>query len=286
MRTIIVTGSKGQLGSEIRDLSREYPDLNFMFFSREEFPINDEALVRKILEEHRPFALLNCAAYTAVDKSETDQEAAMDVNGKAPGNLAALCAETGARFIHVSTDYVFSGEATMPLREIDTVAPLNFYGSTKLEGEQRAMEANPESIIIRTSWVYSSHGKNFVKTMLRLMSERDSIGVVNDQVGSPTYARDLAMAMMQIVTGNNWTPGIYHYSNTGDISWYDFATEIRDQSGSTCNVNPIRTSDFPTPAKRPAYSVMNTDKIATTFGIEIKNWKESLAACLQKLQES
>ena len=285
-RKILVTGSNGQLGSELKVLSSQYPEYDFVFFDRTVWPIQDTNLSKEILEKHQPDYLINAAAYTAVDKAEDETELANEINGYAVGQLAALCNELNIKFIHVSTDYVFNGNATSPLKESDKVDPLNAYGASKLLGEELALQNNPDSIIIRTSWVYSSFGKNFVKTMLRLMSERDSINVVADQIGSPTYAADLAEAIMQIIIHQNWQAGIYNYSNEGVISWADFAKEIRDQAGFNCNVNPITTEQYPTPAKRPKYSVLDKTKIQKAYNIQLIDWKVSLQKCLNNIKET
>jgi dTDP-4-dehydrorhamnose reductase len=218
-----------------------------------------------------------------VDKAESDRDTAIHINATAVGELAAACKIYGAGFIHFSTDYVFNGEANKPYTEGDATDPVNFYGLTKLMGERAALENNPETIIIRTSWVYSSYGKNFVKTMLRLMSEKESIGVVADQFGSPTYAADLAAAVMQAIVSGNNRPGIYHYCNEGIISWHEFATAIKTFSGSGCIVNAIDTAAYPTPAKRPHFSALNTQKIKDVFQLQIPGWKESLQRCMDKL---
>jgi dTDP-4-dehydrorhamnose reductase len=280
----LVTGANGQLGNEIKDLSSSYPQFNFVFFGREEFPVNNEQIAGKIFSQYKPSYLLNCAAYTAVDKAETEKEKAKEINGDAVGTLALLSKKFGVKFIHISTDYVFNGEARQPLKEEATVDPVNYYGESKLLGEQLAFQNHPDSVIIRTSWVYSSYGNNFVKTMMRLMGEKESIGVVNDQTGSPTYAADLAEGLLKIINGDKWVPGIYNYSNDGIITWFEFATAIRDLTGSSCAVKPISTEQFPTPAKRPAYSVLDKTKITETYGVKIKDWKESLQVCLKKLQ--
>ena len=227
---------------------------------------------------------INCAAYTAVDKAETERETAIAVNATAVGYLAKACKNNNAKFIHISTDYVFNGAAINPYLENQQTDPVNFYGQTKLSGEQNSLKENEETIIIRTAWVYSSFGNNFVKTMIRLMKERESIAVVNDQFGCPTYAADLANAIMQIITSNNFIAGIYHYSNKGKISWYDFAKEISLQIDRHCVVNGITTAQFPTPAARPSYSVLDTIKIADTFHIIIPEWKDSLRRCLSVLK--
>lgn len=281
---ILVTGGNGQLGSELKRLAASYSQFQFVFSDRDELSINEKEIVAKYFEKYQPAYLINCAAYTAVDKAECEKELANEINGTAVGILASTCKQHGTKFIHISTDYVFNGNATAPLRETDEVDPVNAYGASKLLGEMLAIENDPESIIIRTSWVYSFYGKNFVKTMMRLMSEKDSIGVVDDQIGSPTYAADLAEVIMQIITSNNWQPGIYNYSNEGIISWYDFANEIKRLIGSSCTVNPLSTEQFPTPAKRPKYSVLDKTKIQQTFSIRLKNWKESLKICIDKLK--
>ena len=285
-QTILVTGSSGQLGSELNDIYSNYPQYDFWFLSRTEFSIDDIELARSVFEKYHPAYLINCAAYTAVDKAEVEKETADRINGYAVGDLAKLCKDFNTKFIHISTDYVFSGTASSPLKESDPVDPVNAYGYGKLLGEQLAFRNNPDSVVIRTSSVYSHHGKNFVKTMMRLMEEKESISVVSDQLGSPTYAADLAEAIMLLISSGKWSPGIYNYSNEGHISWHDFAIEIRDQTGSSCVVKAISTSGFPTPAKRPAYSVLDKTKIIETYGIEPKEWKESLKLCLAKIRIS
>jgi dTDP-4-dehydrorhamnose reductase len=281
---ILVTGGNGQLGSELKELASSYRQFEFLFLDREQFPINDPAQVQDIIAEHQPAYLINCAAYTAVDKAEAETKLAKEINGTAVGFLAAACEKQGTKFIHVSTDYVFDGNASKPLKEDDEVNPVNAYGASKLLGEQLAFQNNPESIIIRTSWVYSFYGKNFVKTMMRLMNEKESIGVVSDQIGSPTYAADLAKAIIEIISSGKWVPGIYNFSNEGVISWFDFANEIKRQISSSCVVNPLSTEQFPTPAKRPKYSVLNKTKIQQTFSVQLKDWKESLKECIDKLK--
>lgn len=281
---ILVTGSKGQLGNEMQLLAPAYPQFDFIFVDREELLIDDEAAVNAFFAAHRVNWCVNCAAYTAVDKAESETAVAMAVNGNAVGYLAAASKAAGAGFIHISTDYVFNGMASEPYQPNHPVDPVNAYGLTKLKGEELAREKHPGSIIIRTSWVYSVFGNNFVKTMLRLMKEREHLNVVSDQVGCPTYAADLAAAIMHIISGPCHTPGMYHFSNSGVISWYDFAVKIRDLSGSHCQVHPIPTSAYPTPAKRPAYSVMDTSLIRETFGVQIPAWEESLAICLHALK--
>ena len=281
---ILVTGSNGQLGNELTQLASSFPQYKFILTDVEELSITDKDAVEKIFQEQQPGYLINCAAYTAVDKAESDKNLANEINGTAVGILASASQKYGAKFIHISTDYVFNGNATSPIKENDKVDPVNVYGATKLLGEQMAMQNHPQSIIIRTAWVYSFYGKNFVKTMMRLMKEKESIGVVNDQYGSPTYAADLAEAIMMIITSGKWEAGIYHYSNEGTISWFDFANEIKRLIQSGCTINALATEQFPTPAKRPKYSVLDKTKIQQTFSVPLKDWKTSLQICIHKLQ--
>jgi dTDP-4-dehydrorhamnose reductase len=280
---ILVTGSNGQLGSDLKDLAASYPQFAFIFTDVAELSIVDKNAVDSLFAKERPAYLINCAAYTAVDKAESEKQLSDEINGTAVGILASACESHGTKFIHISTDYVFNGEASTPLKETDQVDPVNAYGASKLLGEQLAVQNNPGVIIIRTSWVYSFYGKNFVKTMMRLMGEKESLGVIDDQLGSPTYAADLADAIMQIISSGKWEPGIYNYSNDGVISWFDFANEIKKQIGSNCIVNPLTTEQFPTPAKRPKYSVLDKAKIQNTFSITLKDWKESLRICISKI---
>lgn len=281
---ILVTGANGQLGKELKQLELQYPQFEFIFLSREDLPIHHFELVRNFFKGYHPQYLINCAAYTAVDRAETEKDLAFQVNGEAVGVLAAVCKEYGTKFLHVSTDYVFDGTASAPYREDAITNPQSVYGASKLEGEKEALHFNSESIIIRTSWVYSEYGRNFVKTMIKLMKEKDQLYVVNDQIGSPTNAADLADAIMQIISSAKWSPGIYHYSNEGVISWFDFAVAIRDLTGSTCKVTAIPTTSYPTPAKRPVYSVLDKSKIAGTYSICLKAWKDSLRSCLDRLK--
>ena len=292
-KTILVTGANGQLGSEMQVIAVDYPAYDFLFVTRNELQIDDELALEKYFSMHRIDYCINCAAYTAVDKAETETEKAFLINAVAVGNLAKYCKAQGAVFIHISTDYVFDGTSTTPYKEDDKVNPVNLYGASKLKGEALAILNNPDSIIIRTSWVYSSIGNNFVKTMLRLMKERESIQVVSDQLGCPTYAADLASAIMQIIGQLNKNTAIlnkdgaaahiFNYSNQGVTNWYQFALAIKELSGSTCAVNPIPSSQYPTPAKRPQYSVMDTSKIQQTFHLVIPNWKNSLQNCIALL---
>ena len=283
---IIVTGANGQLGMEIRALSSRFPQFDFVFLDRAGLPINDFSKAQDLFKIHHPAFLINCAAYTAVDKAESEKETAFSVNAEAVGALAVLCKQFGCRFIHISTDYVFDGSSSTPLLEDGETGPISVYGASKLKGEELAMIENDGSLIIRTSWVYSEFGNNFVKTMMRLMNERESINVVSDQIGSPTYAADLAEVIMKIISSAQFVPGIYHYSNEGKISWWEFAVAIKEMVNSKCIVNPIPTSQYPTPAKRPHYSLLDKSKISTVYQLHIKDWKESLAICLAKIEKS
>jgi len=285
---ILVTGAYGQLGNEIKELINQYPEWIFLFTDVDTLDISGENEVKNYFDRNKPDFVINCAAYTAVDKAEEDVETAEKVNSLAPGILARFSKQTGARLIHISTDYVFDGEANQPYAENAKVNPQGIYGKTKLAGEMNCLKENPDSVIIRTSWLYSSFGNNFVKTMLRLGNERDKLIVVYDQVGTPTYAPDLAAAILKIIEvsekeSDKFVPGIYHFSNEGVASWYDFAKEIFKISGMECKVNPVLSEQFPTSAKRPKYSVLNKAKIKNTFGLEIPYWKDSLNVCLGKL---
>ncbi len=284
MQNILVTGKNGQLGNEIQVLASAYPHYNFLYTDIAELDITNKQLVSDFFNEHKPVTCINAAAYTAVDKAETERELAFKVNAEAVKNLAQACKKCTTQFIHVSTDYVFNGLATSPYKEDDPTDPVNYYGYTKLKSEEFAIAECPSSIIIRTSWVYSTFGNNFVKTMLWLMTERKSVSIVDDQVGSPTYAADLAQAILQIATLKQKTEGIYHYSNNGEISWFDFATAIKETSPGSCIVNPIPTSAYPTPAKRPAYSGFNKEKIQETFQLSIADWKVSLQNFFERLK--
>jgi len=281
---ILITGSNGQLGSELKALSSQYMGISFVFTDRDELDITNADAVHAFLAGAGFSALINCAAYTAVDKAETEKETAFAINALAAGILASACKKSGVKFVHVSTDFVFDGTLSHPLVETDVPNPLSVYGATKLAGEERVMEHNSDAIIIRTSWVYSSFGNNFVKTILRLCKEREQLGIIYDQVGTPTYACDLAALIMAIVTGNEWHAGLFHYSNEGVASWYDFAIAIRDMAGLKTQILPIETSGYPTPAVRPKYSVLNKKKIKDTYKIKIPYWRDSLFSCMQLIK--
>ena len=285
MKKILVTGANGQLGKELHDIAKQFIDVEFLFLSREDLPIHHFDLVRNTFQAFKPDYCINCAAYTAVDKAETEKELAYIVNAEAVGILAAVAASMQCKFIHVSTDYIYDGDKKGVHFEDDLPGPVSVYGDSKLKGELAAIENNPTSIIIRTSWVYSVHGNNFVKTMMRLMRDRPEISVVNDQHGSPTWAADLASFIMYVIGYANWQPGVYNFSNEGNITWYDFANEIKQLISADCKINPIPTSDYPTPAKRPANSLMNKDKIKSNFAYTPIDWRVSLKNCIQALSK-
>lgn len=283
MKRILVTGANGQLGQSIKEVSNNYNQLDFVFVSRTELDITNNDLVVSYFNENKFDAVVNCAAYTAVDLAESDIDNARLVNATATKNLAEATAKADIPFIHLSTDYVFDGTVSTPRLESDQVNPIGFYGQTKLEGEQLALGTNPKTIIIRTAWVYSKYAKNFVKTMLWLFNEKEEIGVINDQIGSPTNAVDLADAIAQILSKDELTYGIYNYSNEGECSWFDFASKIKELTNSSIKINPIPTTSYPTPAKRPAYSLLDKTKIKQTYAIEIPNWEDSLAKELKAM---
>lgn len=282
---IVVTGVSGQLGNSILQLSANYQQYQFLFPAIEELDLSKPATVEVYIKQHQPYLVINCAAYTAVDKAETEQELCLNINANAPAAMAKACKAINAAFITISTDYVFNGQGTQPYKTNHAIEPVNYYGYSKALMEKWVIENNANSIIVRTSWVYCEHGHNFVKTMLRLMKEKTILNVVNDQVGCPTYAPNLAQALLDMATqlNNNKHRGIYHYSNTGNISWFQFATAIRDMAQLNCNVNPVPSTAYPTPAKRPAYSVLDTSDITKDFGIAIIDWKESLKICIDNL---
>lgn len=276
MKRILVTGANGQLGSELQVLSSKYSQYEWIFADRTKISLDKLDILPTQLNEFKADIILNCGAYTAVDKAETEKDLAFIVNSSAVEIIAKHALENSAKLIHVSTDYVFDGTSSTALDEKALTKPINVYGESKLAGEIECLKQNPDSIIIRTSWVYSKFGNNFVKTMQRLMKEREEISVVNDQIGSPTYAADLAQAMIDIINAPNWAPGIYNYSNEGEISWYEFALSIKELGNYTCKVNGIPSSSYPTPAKRPNYSLLDKNKIKSIYNLGIPNYKESL----------
>lgn len=287
---VLVTGANGQLGQELLALTAEFPSLKLLPATRQELDITNRDQVRQYFDRHPVDFCLNCAAYTAVDQAENHPEAAHRVNVLGPEVLAEACREQDATLIHYSTDYVYHTLCNRPYREEDPTNPQSVYARTKLEGEMKVREALPRSIIVRTSWVYSAFGGNFVKTVLRLGADRDHLRVVYDQVGTPTYAHDLALAtltMLLRLEGHRdrgaALGGIYHYSNEGVTSWYDFAVAILDLAGLPCRVLPIESKDYPTLAPRPFFSVLNKEKIKTTFDLDIPHWRRSLQTCLEQI---
>ena len=287
IHTILVTGSNGQLGWELGQLAASYPAFNFVLVDRSQLDLSFPETFEKMIHTIKPDCIINTAAYTAVDKSETEKALSYTVNATAVQTLASICKKLAIPFITYSTDYVFDGEATLPYASSTKVDPVNYYGSTKAAGETLAMEANEDAIIIRTSWVFSSHGNNFVKTMMRLMKERASLNIVADQKGRPTYAKDLAIATMKMIEAMNAgksIKGVYHYANTGETTWFDFAAKIKAIAGLDCALNPIETKDFPTPAKRPAYSVLDTSKIEEALSIAIPHWEDALISCMKEIE--
>lgn len=283
--SILVTGANGQLGMECRQLSHLFPQHHFYFEDRSTLPIENKQALEDYFSSRKIDVCINAAAYTAVDLAETDKENAYMVNSEAVGFLASVTDKYGARFIHVSTDYVFNGENPNGYLESDATNPINIYGASKLSGEILALQNNKSSIVIRTSWVFSSYGKNFVKTMIRLMSEKEQINVVCDQTGRPTYARDLAKTIFTLIENEQTPPGIYHYANKGVITWYDFAKAIKEICGYSCMINPIPSSSYPVPARRPMFSILDTGKISVLSGVVIPDWKESLIECINLIRK-
>ncbi|MFN2437627.1 MAG: dTDP-4-dehydrorhamnose reductase [Chitinophagaceae bacterium] len=280
---ILITGANGQLGNELRELSVQYSQYQFIFLSKDNLDISDEEKTLLFVKSISPDFCINCAAYTAVDKAEAEKEIAYKINAEGAGNLATAAKNSKTRFIHISTDYVFNGRSDKPYSEDYATDPINVYGHSKLQGEILCQKENEEAIIIRTSWVFSSFGNNFVKTMLRLMQTKKEISVVSDQYGCPTYAADLAQLIMQIINAKNWVPGIFHFSNEGETNWYEFANAIKEVTRSNCLVHPISTEQYPTPAQRPRYSVLSKEKIKRIYGVVPKHWKDSLRICLEQL---
>ena len=280
---ILITGCNGQLGNEMQLLETVNPQHTYYNTDVAELDITDREAILQFVDEHQIDGIVNCAAYTAVDKAEDNQQLCDLLNRVAPGYLAEAIERRGGWFIQISTDYVFDGTNHTPYFETDPVCPNSVYGRTKLAGEQAAQQACSRTMIIRTAWLYSTFGNNFVKTMIRLGKERPELGVIFDQIGTPTYARDLAMAIMTAIN-QGVNPGVYHFSNEGVISWYDFTKAIHRIAGiTTCHVRPLHTSEYPTPAARPHYSVLDKTKIKQTYGIEIPYWEESLKECISKL---
>ena len=282
---ILITGCNGQLGNEIQLLEKDYPQHVWFNTDVQELDISNQLAVEQFVAENKIDGIVNCAAYTAVDKAEDNKELCTTLNMVAPAYLAAAVEKRGGWMIQISTDYVFDGTKHTPYIETGTPSPNSVYGSTKLAGELGVSKFCKKSVIIRTAWLYSTFGNNFVKTMIRLGKEKPELGVIFDQIGTPTYARDLAVAIMTIIN-KGIVPGVYHFTNEGVISWYDFTKAIHRIAGiTTCHVRPLHTAEYPTPANRPHYSVLDKTKIKETYGIEIPYWEESLKDCLEKIEE-
>lgn len=280
---ILVTGCNGQLGNEIQLLEREYPQHQWYNTDVQELDITDVNAIRQFVLEHQIDGIINCAAYTAVDKAEEQEELCTKLNAEAPAYLASAVGGRGGWMIQISTDYVFDGTSHVPYVEDDDTCPNSVYGRTKLVGELNVQKLCEKSMIIRTAWLYSTFGNNFVKTMIRLGKERSELGVIFDQIGTPTYAHDLAHVIMTVVR-KGIVPGVYHFTNEGVISWYDFAKAIHRIAGiTTCHVKPLHTAEYPTPARRPHYSVLDKTKIKKVYGIEVPYWEDSLKDCIEKL---
>jgi dTDP-4-dehydrorhamnose reductase len=286
---VLITGSNGQLGSEIKELATNYKKLDFIFKDLPELDICNFKALQAFIIDHNINAVINCAAYTAVDKAEEESIIATKVNYEGVLNIVNALAKVNGKLIHISTDYVFDGDHFLPYKESDPVSPIGVYGETKRAGELAVINSAIDSIVIRTSWLYSSYGNNFVKTMLRLGKEKENLGVIFDQVGTPTYARDLAKTCLDILCEDSSVDiskngSLYHYSNEGLTSWYDFAISIMELGVVNCKVNPIQTKDYPTLAKRPQFSVLNKSKIKIDFKIEIPYWRDSLKDCIAKIK--
>jgi len=282
---ILITGSNGQLGNEIKELAPHYPHYEFLYTDVNELDITNATAVTRYFEFHCPDVIINCAAYTAVDKAENDEETAFLINAAASGILACAAADSGAFMVHISTDYVYDGRNFRPYVETDKLNPVSVYGKSKLAGEVAVLQAGGKAVIIRTSWLYSAFGNNFVKTMMKYGKERNSMNVVFDQVGTPTYAHDLAKVILDIlpVAMTAEDIDVYQYSNEGVASWFDFANAIYQLANITCKVNPIPTTDYPLPAERPFYSVLDKGKIKKKFGVEIPYWRDSVKDCIERL---
>lgn len=280
---ILITGANGQLGTELHEiLEREFPGQT-LYTDVQELDLTNAKAVDSYVANNEITHIVNCAAYTAVDRAEEEKMLCAAVNTDAVKNLAMAADANGAKIIHISTDYVFDGTNHRPYRESDKVNPISQYGTTKRKGETLLLALAPQAIIIRTAWLYSAHGNNFVKTMLRLADSQPEIKVVCDQIGTPTFARDLARAVVKVLQSHQWVPGIYHFTDEGAASWYDFAKAIFRIAGKKVKVTPIPTEDYPTPASRPSYSILDRTRIKATYGIEIPHWEEALADCLRQL---
>ena len=284
MNTILITGSHGQLGNEMQQAAISFPAFNFLYTDVEDLDICDKAALSDFVKANKVNIIVNCAAYTAVDKAEDDVALCYKINSDAVRNIGEVASENNLKVVHVSTDYVFDGTNYLPYNEDQPVCPATVYGKSKLAGEQALMETCKQAVILRTAWLYSSFGNNFVKTMMKLGTDRDSLNVIFDQVGTPTYAADLANTILKVLSHETFVPGIYHFSDEGVCSWYDFTKSIHRIAGITCNVQPIETKDYPARTPRPHYSVLNKAKIKSTYGIVIPHWEESLVRCIDILQ--
>lgn len=280
MKNILVTGGQGQLGQCFQKLQNEYPQFRFIFADSGTLNITDLSGIQEFFAENKPAFCINAAAYTAVDLAEKEKNKAFAVNADGVSNLATVCKEYKTKLIHISTDYVFDGETMLPYDEEDFTNPESIYGASKRAGEILALEENPDTVILRTSWLYSEFNKNFMKTMLNFFSQKDEMNIVNDQFGQPTNANTLAEAVMKIIISDHFIPGVFHFSNYPETTWFHFAQKIADLSGSKIKLNPITTAEFPTPAKRPMRSTMCLDKIEKNYGVEIEHWENSLEECI------
>jgi len=285
MTTILITGSHGQLGNEMQQASTRFPAFNYIYTDVEDLDICDKTALNAYVNANHVDIIVNCAAYTAVDKAEDDVALCFKINADAVRNIGEVAKENSLKVVHVSTDYVFDGTNYMPYTEDQQVCPSSVYGKSKLAGENALFESCDQVVVIRTAWLYSSFGNNFVKTMMKLGSERDSLNVIFDQIGTPTYAADLANAILQVLSHEPFVLGIYHFSDEGVCSWYDFTKSIHRIAGITCDVHPIETKDYPARTPRPHYSVLNKAKIKSTYGIVIPHWEESLVKCIEILNQ-
>ena len=284
MIKILVTGSNGQVGSEIKKIAKKRSEVKWLFTDRNSLDLSKIDLTVRFLDSAKPSIIINCAAYTNVDKAESEPKLANLINVKAVDSLSKWSYSNNVKLFHISTDYVFDGNSSIPLKEDAITTPLNVYGLTKLEGEKVCLKNDPNCIVIRTSWVFSSFGKNFVKTIFNQMSKKDSLNIINDQVGSPTYANDLANVIIKIIDHKYWIPGLYHYSNEGEVSWYEFAKSIKKHFGFTTKLISISSDDYLSVAKRPKYSLLDKSKIKTTFNINVPNYENSLEKCITILK--
>ena len=286
MNIILITGSHGQLGNEMQQAAKSFPAFNYLYTDIEDLDICDRAALNAFVKANKVNIIVNCAAYTAVDKAEDDVELCYKINSDAVRNIGEVASENNLKVVQISTDYVFDGTNHIPYTEDQPVCPDTVYGKSKLAGEQALMASCKDAVIIRTAWLYSSFGNNFVKTMIKLGTERDSLNVIFDQIGSPTYAADLAHAILKVLSHETFVPGIYHFSDEGVCSWYDFTKTIHRIAGITCDVHPIETKDYPARTPRPHYSVLNKAKIKSTYGIVIPHWEESLERCIKILKQT